>query len=116
MSGVWWDGKDVGVAAGNEVKIDEEPIGGPPDIGQESVVGIVFFDVVFEPDDGPRGQKFIGAFTGLAAKALHRFSWVFGFWGVDAEEADAFRAAMTTAKATPVGLWATCGGPDEPAS
>ena len=30
--------------------------------------------------------------------------------------ADAFRAAMTAAKATPVGLWATCGGPDKPAS
>lgn len=30
--------------------------------------------------------------------------------------ADEFRAAMTAAKATPVGLWATCGGPDKPAS
>jgi len=30
--------------------------------------------------------------------------------------ADAFRAAMTTAKAAPVGLWAACGGPDKPAS
>lgn len=89
MSGVWWDGKDVGVAAGDEVKIDEEPIGGPPDIGQESVVRIVFFDVVFESDDGPGWQKFIGALAGFAAKALHRFSWVFGFWGVDAEESDA---------------------------
>lgn len=89
MSGVGWDGKDVGVAAGNEVEIDEEPIGGPPDIGQESVVRIVFFDVMSEPDDGPRGQKFIGAFTGLVAEALHRFSWVFGFWGVDTEKSDA---------------------------
>jgi hypothetical protein len=56
MSGVWWDGKDVGVAAGDEVKIDEEPIGGPPDIRQEAVIRIVFFDVVFESDDGSRGQ------------------------------------------------------------
>jgi hypothetical protein len=56
MGGVWWDGKDVGVAAGDEVEIDEEPIGGPPDIGQEAVVHIVFFDVVFEPDDGSRWQ------------------------------------------------------------
>ena len=30
--------------------------------------------------------------------------------------ADEFRAAMTAAKATPAGLWATCGGPDKPAS
>ena len=30
--------------------------------------------------------------------------------------ANEFRAAMTAAKATPVGLWATCGGPDKPAS
>lgn len=30
--------------------------------------------------------------------------------------ADAFRAAMTAAKAIPVGLWATCGRPDKPAS
>ena len=30
--------------------------------------------------------------------------------------ADELRAAMTAAKATPVGLWATCGGPDKPAS
>ena len=30
--------------------------------------------------------------------------------------ADEFRAAMTAAKATPVGLWAICGGPDQPAS
>jgi micrococcal nuclease len=30
--------------------------------------------------------------------------------------ADEFRAAMTAAKATTVGLWATCGGPDKPAS
>jgi micrococcal nuclease len=30
--------------------------------------------------------------------------------------ADEFRAAMTAAKATPVGLWAICGGPDKPAS
>ncbi len=30
--------------------------------------------------------------------------------------ADEFRAAMTAAKTTPVGLWAICGGPDKPAS
>jgi len=30
--------------------------------------------------------------------------------------ADELRAAMIAAKATPVGLWAICGGPDKPAS
>lgn len=30
--------------------------------------------------------------------------------------ADELRAAMTGAKAAPLGLWATCGGPDKPAS
>lgn len=86
MGGVWGNREDVGVAASDELEIDESSVRGSPDIGQESVVRIVFLEVAFESNDRAARQKRCGVLAGFVAKALHGLSGIFRFGRIDAEK------------------------------
>ena len=85
MGGVGGNRKDVGIAPRNKIKIDEETVGGSPDVGENAVVDVALFEVVFETDDGAARKKLRGVFAGFMAKTLHGLSRIFGLGCVDSE-------------------------------